>query len=84
MDKGDPNIVDDRDGINEEEEYEQWRLRELKRIRRQQEEIEQCVPRRPAHASAYARFSRWSSPGWLLLRGAGRGRRRRRSSGGAT
>lgn len=50
IDKGDPNVVDDRDGINEEEEYEQWRLRELKRIRRQQEEIEQCVPGIPAHA----------------------------------
>ena len=38
LDKGDPATVDDRDGVNEEEEYENWKLRELRRLQRHAEE----------------------------------------------
>lgn len=32
--------VDDTDGLDEEAEFEQWKLRELKRIKRDREELE--------------------------------------------
>ena len=38
LDKGDPATVDDRDGVNEEDEYKQWMLRELTRLKRHAEE----------------------------------------------
>ncbi|KAF9164342.1 hypothetical protein DFQ26_001588 [Actinomortierella ambigua] len=36
----DMNVVDDTDGLDEEAEIEAWRLRELKRIKRDREELE--------------------------------------------
>jgi microfibrillar-associated protein 1 len=38
LEKGDPAMVDDKDGVNEEEEFEQWKLRQLQRMRRSAEE----------------------------------------------
>ncbi|KAG0232718.1 Microfibrillar-associated protein 1 [Actinomortierella wolfii] len=36
----DINVVDDTDGLDEEAEFEAWKLRELKRIKRDREELE--------------------------------------------
>ena len=55
LDKGDPATVDDRDGVNEEEEYENWKLRELRRLQRHAEE-------QAAYATRFLSFLRAHAP----------------------
>lgn len=56
--------IDDTDGLAPSDEFEQWKLRELKRIQREVE-------------SAYAYVPAW--PQWTMLTGSDARRREKRS-----